>query len=198
MSACVVLMLGPALAAAPEASGWGLPQLMAALAGVKEAQGRFVERRYLAMTDQPLVSEGTLSYRAPDSLEKKTLEPQPEDLRAEGGTLVIDRGGHRRSVALDAEPQIGALVESIRATLAGDLTTLNRFFLVAVAGGPVDWRLELRPRDLQLRRLLRSIVLAGSGTAIHTVDTTERDGDRSVLSIVAPAPGGRGPAGGSP
>src|SRR5688500_9130786 len=72
----LALLLGLLLvAAAPAAGAWGIEQLMQDLARVKTAKGTFVERKHLAILTAPLESSGTLTYTAPDRLEKHTLVP---------------------------------------------------------------------------------------------------------------------------
>ena len=77
-------------AASTSAAAWGLPQLMQSLAQVSATQGKFVERKYLSVLNRPLESSGTLSFRAPDHLEKHTLSPKQESLVLDQGVLVID------------------------------------------------------------------------------------------------------------
>jgi hypothetical protein len=69
----------PAASGAVDAAGWDIKRLMQELGQVKIAKGRFVERRYLAILTAPLESSGTLTYVAPDRLEKHTLAPRPVD-----------------------------------------------------------------------------------------------------------------------
>ena len=168
-------------------AGWDLPRLMAGLQQVRAANAHFVERRYFSMLTQPIETSGTLAYVAPDKLRKQTLAPKPELLVVDGSNLTIEPGpeGKGRILSLEDYPQIGALVESIRATLAGDLTTLLRYFDVTLKGGPADWQLRLEPKGRRLRDFIRSIRIGGSRFEIRSVETAEGDGDRSEMSIVA-------------
>src|SRR5690348_14838656 len=119
-------------------AGWGLPQLMATLAHVKSASAQFVERKTLRVLEAPLVSSGTLLYVAPDQVEKITVLPERERIAISGDKLTIEGGtsDRPRTLSLANAPEIAAFVESIRATLAGDLPALDRFYRVELAGGP--------------------------------------------------------------
>lgn len=183
--AVFILAAVAAPAGAQTQAGWGLPQLMATLARVKSASAQFTERKTLHVLDAPLVSSGTLLYVAPDQVEKITVLPERERIAISGDKLTIEGGtsGRPRTLLLANAPEIAAFVESIRATLAGDLPALDRFYRVEVSGGPASWRLDLVPRAEKLTRLVRRIRISGSGEKITAVETDEADGDRSEMSV---------------
>jgi outer membrane lipoprotein-sorting protein len=173
----------PAAAAAPP---WDLMQLMHALQQVKSASGRFTERKTVHMLNAPLVSSGTLSYVAPDRMQKVTLSPVPERFVLDGDRITMAGGPDQQThtFALTDYPQIGGLVEGIRATLAGDLPTLDRYYDLQLTGDAASWQLLLQPKDSKLTRFVKSIRIIGSENQIHAIDTEESDGDRSEMSIV--------------
>jgi outer membrane lipoprotein-sorting protein len=159
------------------------------LGQVKVAKARFVERRYLSMLKEPLQFSGTLTYIAPDRLEKNTLRPKAESMVVDRDRLTVegDNGRQRRVLVLSDHPEIGAFVESIRATLAGDLPTLVRFYKVSLEGGPEEWQLQLEPGDEKMRGMVKSIRIDGSGRSIRGVEILEVDGDRSVMTVFSDA-----------
>lgn len=168
----------------PPAPAWGLPQLMAEMRGVRHASAGFVEQKFVHMLNQPLQSSGRLIYVAPDRLQKETLAPAPSELTVNGDHLTVRQpDGTLRELSLSEVPEIGALVESIRATLAGDAATLSRYYTAAVSGTANDWVLQLEPRDERLRKLLAMVRIQGDGTSIRGVETVERDGDRTEMTI---------------
>ncbi len=162
---------------------------MAAMHDVPHATARFVEQKYVQMLKQPLQSSGRLIYLAPDRLQKETLVPAPSELIVNGDRLTVQQpDGKLRDLSLLEVPEIGALVASIRATLAGDAATLTRYYTPTIAGTPNDWLLQLEPRDERLRKLLTMVRIQGAGTSIRGVETMERDGDRTEMTIT-PDPG---------
>jgi outer membrane lipoprotein-sorting protein len=177
-------------AAAASAADWSVEQLMRELAQVKSAKARFVERREMAILSTPLESSGTLVYTAPDRLEKHTLEPRLESLVLVGERLTLESRtrNQRRTFFLQDQPAIRSFVESIRATLAGDLATLNRYYDVGLHGGPDRWRLLLKPTERDMRNLVSEIHISGSGDWIDTIEIVETVGDRSVMTITRDAP----------
>jgi outer membrane lipoprotein-sorting protein len=190
-----ILLLAALLATGPRAhaaetaadgQGWTLPQLMAALQQVHAATASFVERKYMRILREPLQSSGRLVYVRPDKLQKDTVEPKPERLAVDGDQLTIERRGDpARRLSLQEFPQIWAFVESIRATLAGDLPTLSRFYDVSLRGSAEDWMLQLVPKDGKTRELVSAIRISGGEGAIRHVETLEGDGDRTSMTIVA-------------
>jgi hypothetical protein len=185
------------LAAEPEgvepqlsAEPWGVKQLMAELGRVQHSQARFVERKYLKVLKSPLELSGTLAYDAPNRLVKRTLEPKPETLTVEEDRLVIESQarGRSRTLRLGEYPVLWAFVESFRSTLKGDLTALERFYLVALEGGPQRWRLSLTPRDPKMSAFIESILIDGAKGQINRIEVREAQGDRSVMTVLEDAP----------
>jgi outer membrane lipoprotein carrier protein LolA len=160
-----------------------LDGLMQQLAARRHGQVSFHELHWSALLERPLESSGELVYEAPDRLEQHTVTPRPETLVLDHGTITVQRGKRRYVLALADHPEVGALVDSIRATLAGDRATLERSFRVALEPGGAAWTLRLEPREARLARLVSRIVITGSGDALATVEITRADGDHSLLTI---------------
>jgi hypothetical protein len=177
----------PALAqqAAQVSPAWGLSQLMLALKRVKAASGRFIERKTLHMLSAPLVSSGTLTYVAPDHMQKVTLSPKPQRFVLDGDHVTISGGADQQShtFLLTDYPQIAGLVEGVQATLAGDLPRLSRFYVVHLSGNAADWQLQLQPKGAALARFVKQIRILGSQDRIHEIDTEESNGDHSEMSV---------------
>ncbi|NJN46653.1 MAG: hypothetical protein HC808_09415 [Candidatus Competibacteraceae bacterium] len=124
----LVLIFSLFVTVANATDGWDLPQLMNRLAEVKTINARFQERKELAMLAEPLLLTGTLSYNAPHYLQKHTLQPYDERYTVDQDWLTIETSEGRRNLYLPGHVEVGALVEAIRATLAGDLATLQRYY----------------------------------------------------------------------
>ena len=177
------------LLVAPDAAAWGVEQLMQDLGKVRSASARFVERKHLAILTAPLESSGTLTYVAPDRLEKHTLAPRAESMVLERGQLTLESAEpkRRRTIRLDEHPLIGVFVESIRSTLAGDLALLRRLYEVALEGDERKWRLVLKPIDPKMLEVVSEIRIGGSRDWIGSIEFLEPGGDRSVMTITRDA-----------
>lgn len=181
----LTLQAMPCIGATPE---WALPQLMAELGEVRSSAASFVELRYRNLLTEPLQSSGKLFYVAPDKLQKDTLEPWPGRFLVDGDRLTIEQNDQApRVISLRQHPEIASFVESIRATMAGDLGTLTRFHAVSLQGTRENWALLLEPRDIRMREWVAEIRIAGQGSVIRSINTRERGGDRTLMSITPAA-----------
>jgi hypothetical protein len=187
----VLLCLTSSLAhAEAEPAGWGLPQLMQNLAQVQTSRGTFEEHKYMSVLIAPLDSSGTLLFQAPGHLEKHTLKPKAERLVLDQGVLTIDSKARniKRTLVLQEYPAVWAFVESIRSTLAGDLPTLQRFYKVRLKGTAEKWSIRLLPLEQRTRQVMSEIVISGHGTRVISIETTESNGDHSLMTIVEDEP----------
>jgi len=181
----VLVIMVPARAAA-----WDVDELMKQLSTVEHSQGRFIERKYLKVLKQPLELSGTLSYTRPGQIEKRTLKPKPETLSVTGDTLTLDNPARKqhRVLKLQDYPVLWGFVESIRATLGGDLKALQRFYRVELEGDANRWRLFLAPNDSKMGEVISLIRIEGSQARVDTIEMQETRGDRSVMKIYEESP----------
>jgi hypothetical protein len=178
----IAIVVLPRLLAAQEV--WTLPQVMEALAAVTEVEATFFERKEMTVLETPLESSGTLRYRAPDDMEKEVLYPEPTRYVISRDRIIIDQpSGERKTFPLDQYPVLRVLSESMRATLAGDQATLERFYRLAFSAEPGGWTLRLEPIDPEIERRVIAIIIGGSGSQVHRVETLESGGDRTVMTI---------------
>jgi len=163
----------------------GTNALMALLASVRSARAHFVETRYSTLLKVPLVSRGTLVYQRPDRMVRHTVAPHEERIVLEAGRLSIESPalGRKTEATLSRNPDVTALVESIRATRAGDLSQLSRHFEVSVSGARAQWRIVLVPRAPDLAQYVDSVTIAGHGARIAYMEVRETSGDRTVTEI---------------
>ncbi|MBI0434939.1 outer membrane lipoprotein carrier protein LolA [Roseomonas sp. KE0001] len=171
----LVLPAPPALAAPLTLEG-----AMAALAAEPGGTASFTEEKAIPQLDIPLPSSGTLSWTPPDRLEKHTTFPEEEILRADGDRLLFAQPGRgiRRELSLDQSPEIRPLVESVRATLAGDLPVLRRYFEIDFRpeGEAGRWRMVLTPLSARLRVAVQGIEITGQGGGLRHVVTRASEG----------------------
>ena len=182
--AAAAALLAPLLALA-QTQSWGLRELMQQLAQTRRSEARFVEHKYLKVLDRPLEITGRLLYVAPERFEKRALFPKPETLIVNGDSLTIHEAGRPRPrrLRLQDHPALWGFVESIRATLAGDLAALERFYAVGLDGTSRDWQLTLVPRLQVMRAVVKLVRIGGDESGVRWVEVTEAQGDRSVMQI---------------
>ena len=177
------LLLLLALSCSLPAAAWDVTKLFPMLAKERPGRAAFHERKHLALLDRPIDSTGELAFIPPDKLEKRTITPREERVVVDRERVTLERGGKRHSLDLRANPAVAVLVESIRATLAGDLAALQRVYTTALDGTPDRWRLTLRPIDAAGAAIVERIDIEGEKAAVKAVEIRQADGDRSVMTI---------------
>ena len=175
-----VLLLG--LCAGAQAA-YSVDQLMAELAQNPGGRARFVEKRFMALLDKPVLASGDMVYSPPDRLEKRTLLPKPETLVLDKDTLSMERDKRRLSINLGSRPEAQAFVESIRSTLSGNRAALERHYALQLEGTGALWTLVLVPTAPAIAVLLQRITITGGKGQVRLIEYLQTDGDRSELAI---------------
>jgi hypothetical protein len=187
--ACITVLA--LVASAPARAAFGFDDLMTTLAQRKSGQARFAEERFVSGLDQTLNYTGTMSFNAPDRLERQTLTPRRESFIVEGNQLTLQRGDRVRHLALDSVPELAAMVAAMRGTLSGDGSALRRYFKATVDGGAARWTLTLVPLESRLLGVVRLLRIDGMHADVRVVELQLADGDRSVTTIEPVAPKAR-------
>ncbi|HEV3011235.1 MAG TPA: LolA-related protein [Burkholderiales bacterium] len=179
-----VLLAG--LGFATNGQPWDLQALMQEMAQVPSSRARFVETRHIALLTRPVELKGSLSYERPHRLAKHVESPIDEILSVDGDALTVlnKTKGEQRVLSLREQPAAGALVASVRATLAGDRAQLERHYKVDLSGARGSWSLRLVPRDARIKGYVEAITLAGAGARLDRIETVETSGDRSLMTIL--------------
>ncbi|MBR8322870.1 MULTISPECIES: outer membrane lipoprotein carrier protein LolA [Burkholderia cepacia complex] len=183
LAATAAIVLAVPTYAADTGSTWTLDRLMSTLAQHKSGRATFTETKTLSIATQPVESSGELMFVAPDHLEKHTLSPKPEHLVVDGDMLTVERNNRKYTLALARYPELGAFIDSIRATLAGNRFALERVYKVALSGRGDDWTLTLTPLDSRMLKVVSTITLDGTRDVLRSVAIRQADGDRSVMRL---------------
>ena len=182
LSLCLLAPL--AFAGGAGGEKFSLETLMRALAKVRSIDAAFRENRVVEILNEPVILTGILRYRAPDYVKKQVLLPCRESIEINAEELYIDtpETGQRR-LRLDDYPAIAVLVESFRATLAGDVASLKRYYRTALSGTFDSWRLRLVPADPAMAEQVKSVAISGRHARVLNITTIETGGARSVMTI---------------
>jgi len=184
MRVCFLLLALLGLGSLPtRAETWSISQLMGALSKNTEGTATFSETKYIAMLDDPVQSSGELRFVAPDHLEKRTLKPKRELLVLDGGTLTVEQRKRKHVLQLSEYPEVASMIESIRATLAGDRKALEKAYHLALSGSADAWTLQLIPLEAKVGAVVASIKIQGRLDMVKSIEILQADGDRSVMRI---------------
>lgn len=175
----LALLVSPLVQAAP----LSIAQLMAGLAKSPQGAATFTEKKFISILEQPVESSGELLFIAPARLEKRTLKPKPETMVLDGDTLTLERGRRKHVLQLKDYPEVAGMIESIRATLAGDRKALERVYHLALDGSTERWTLVLTPLDPKVGAVIARIRMEGTKDVVRSVEILQADGDRSLMTI---------------
>lgn len=170
------------------AADWDIDQLMQGLAQTRVGHAHFIEKKFIAILDKPVESSGELFYNAPDRLEKRTLKPKAESMTVEGRTLLVERGRQKYRLQSQDYPELAAFIDSIRGTLAGDRTALERNYHLSLEGSAEQWTLQLLPVDEKMQAVVQRIRIAGVRGTVRSIEISQADGDRSLMLITKTPP----------
>jgi hypothetical protein len=176
-------LLFSGMPAAAQAQAWSLDALLHGFARVGESTAHYTETRQSGFVDVPLITEGTLVYRAPDYLAKHDAGGGSGYTVQGDSVEALGPQGRKRSLRLDNYPTLAAFIAALRATLAGDGKTLHAYFKTRLKGDRAHWTLELTPADAGLANYVSAITLKGSGIRLDEVEMQEVGGDTSVLKL---------------
>ena len=178
------VMAGLLLALAlPASAAFDVGQLMGDLAKHKGGKAKFVEKKFIAILDKPVISTGEMTYTAPDRLEKRTLTPKVETLLLDKDILSIERDKQKLSINLANQPEALAFVDSIRGTLSGNRAALEKNYALYLSGDSSKWVLTLLPSDQKIASMVQRITVSGIRNQVRVIEYLQADGDRSVLNI---------------
>ena len=167
----------------PALAAYDIGQLMNDLARNKGGRAKFVEKKFLAVLDKPLIATGEMTYTAPDRLEKRTLTPKPETMLLEKDSLTLEREKQKLTINLASQPEALAFIDSIRGTLSGNRAALERNYGLHLSGSAEKWTLTLLPSDQKIASLVQRITVSGNRGQVRQIEYLQADGDRSLLAI---------------
>ncbi|WP_295446768.1 LolA-related protein [uncultured Thiodictyon sp.] len=177
----ITVLLGLSLSA--QAAAFTLSELMGALANHAYGTAAFTETKYISILDLPVESSGELLFIPPSHLEKRTLKPKVETLVLDGEVLTVASQTQKHVLQIKDYPEVAGMIESIRATLAGDRQALERLYHLNLEGSPEGWALVLRPLDAAMGWMITRIRVEGTRDEVRTVEIQQADGDRSVMRV---------------
>lgn len=179
-----VALLASLFMASSQGAEWQVSELMQLLAQNKSGHAKFVEKKYIGIVEGAVESSGELFFTAPDKLEKRTLKPRSESITLDGQQLIVERPGKQRlSLNLQNYPEAAAFVESIRGTLAGDKTALEKVYKLSLSGNAEKWQLILLPQFSRMSDLITRIRIVGSRADVSRIEFDLADGDRSEIIV---------------
>ncbi len=169
-----------------EATKSVLARLRDGMKNLSTLRADFTQQKHLAMFSRTLVSQGKLSFRAPDSLRWEYTNPVRSGFIVSGGKGAAwsAAAGEMHKTGLKENPEFSTLADQISIWLTFDEEAIRRQYTVeAMSEDPPIIRLT--PKSDAVRRFLRHLVLifAPDGSHAREVRIMEggTNGDTTVL-----------------
>jgi len=191
----LTLTLGALCAAAlwtPAAAdgAWDLPALMKELGGIRLIDAAFTEQKQAEfLSGGEFAVSGEMHFKAPHTLRRIVTKPYRESIIIDESTVIIKRLDDKnetdrvRFIEIDSHPSIRLFIDSMRATMAGDLATVLEIYEVELSGDRQEWSLRLVPRRKELKKFIRAVQVTGSANRINTLLVHEDDDTRSLITL---------------
>jgi outer membrane lipoprotein-sorting protein len=166
-----------------------LSDLSKRLGSVKTLRSRFEQRKYLAVFEDVVTSEGTLALAVPDKLRWEYAKPVKSVLTVNGRMAQRERTSRKgvttkRSYALDDEPITSITAQQVFLWTRGDFAKARKTYdLALVTERPTVVRAT--PKDERLKKVVVSIDLTFSEDRriLTGVTFVEKGGARTLISF---------------
>lgn len=188
ISASPVFAAGEGADGAPPGVNEVLARLEERISGLQTLQADFVQEKYLAVLDEPLVLSGTLSMQKPDRFSWIVRKPLRYSMVIVGEVAHQWDEDTRRveKIPLSGNPVFGAAIRQLQGWLSGAYRSMLGEYEVRVLGRePIT--LEFVPRETALAREVIERVTVTFGRDeryIRRMEILERRGDRTLLRFV--------------
>ena len=160
-----------------------LELLMQDMAAIKHRIVQYKEEKQMELLDAPLYSEGTLEYFAPDKLVRTVLKPSRVRYTIDSKQVIIEKADKRRTQSLEQLPLLKTFVESFRAILAGDLSSLQKYYEIDFSGNRDQWVINLQPKDKKLAAYVDRLKVSGAGDKIMLYIVEDSNGDLTRMQL---------------
>jgi outer membrane lipoprotein-sorting protein len=177
-----IIFLNPRVSGA---AGVDLDDLLRRIAAKSADEVGFHEERFLGVVTEPLKSTGTLLFRPPDTLIKKTETPFRETAIVDRDRLtVLDaEGAEIHSISLWASEEMRIVFDGLRAVLRGDAPALRQLFEISLSESDKGWQIDLTPRVSQGESQILQVLVRGRAGRIASFEIREANGDRAVIRL---------------
>ena len=171
---------------------WSLDELMQTLSEVNSLKAEFEEVKTLSIFSSDVTVKGWLIYTKPNYIERQIVAPHNELTIIEDDEIRIEHEAGKENdnireqrLSIDVHPAVRTLIESIRATFAGDLNVLERYYTLHFSGSKDNWLLMLEPIDEKVKEHIRQVKISGSDKQVKKILTIEPDESESEITIVS-------------
>ena len=168
-------------------SAMDLAELMHGLSKNKYKKSQFSESKHAFYLEEPLLSEGTIEFKQPDILIKKTIKPVQVIQKISTDTIrTVDKNGEEAILDLSSQPAVAVLFQTIRGVLTGNKKIIEKNFSTDYKSKKNVWTLNLQPKEEFLQSWFKTIVITGVRYKVRTIKIIEANNDTTIMNINDP------------
>ncbi len=166
------------------AHGFSLDDVLLKLSVHTSFEVGFKEEKIDPFFDIPIVSTGTVSFRAPHYVRKTINKPSKRFFELDGNLITVSlKENEKQTFLVTEQPEMAAFFESFRSILAGDKETLQQHFKVSFSGASNQWSITLKPINDRLSYKINTIVFSGQSDQLLRVETFMWNDESSILVL---------------
>jgi hypothetical protein len=155
-----------------------LDSLINKISRTAETPRHFTEKRTADFLAAPVITKGSLEFKAPNTLVKRTTQPDKTEQRIEGDVLLIYQDGEiKETISLLSYPELAIGINAIRWMLSGDLISLHNHFIISVENHDNQWLIMLTPKQPEVISEILSLSFIGSNDTITHIEVKQSNGD---------------------
>lgn len=167
------------------ADGQAFAEALDQLQDVEVLRADFRQRKQIEALSRPLISSGTILFASERGVYWQTQTPFPAvSLILPGEIRQRNDDGTWRVTTAGDQPMIRTFTDLFLATFSGDASQLRDHFELFFSGDKRAWQLGLKPRDSQLQKAIRHIIVSG-GENLDSVTIVETNGDSTTIELTS-------------
>lgn len=146
---------------------------------------RFTQQKTMAMLAEPTVSEGLMSYNAPDKMRWEYTSPYSFALLVDGEKITKIIDGNEEVLDAKSGRMYQGIVSIIMSSATGQKLFDKSMFDVAITDDGEFWKAEMKPKKHNMKRMFSMLTFyfAKSTNIINKVEMTEASGDVTTIQF---------------
>ena len=178
-----VFWLGLSGTALADSSAQLLAQIARISANPEALQANFTQSKNIKGFRSPMQSSGKVILARQKGMLWVTEQPYQSTLKINPNGISEVRNGQTQQ--LGNAQSMSAMTQVMSSMLAGDFSSLQRYFSFTGKVSGNSWNLSLQPSDAQVKRVISSIQLRG-GQYVNQAVIREMNGDITTIRFLNP------------
>ncbi|MCS6857646.1 MAG: outer membrane lipoprotein carrier protein LolA [Sandaracinaceae bacterium] len=158
------------------------------LASIQSLRARFEEEKRIVLLVSPLRTSGQIDFLKEKNgqvrFARRTFTPTATALIVNQQRMEINDGQRVQRIDFANQPFVRSFVGALFDLLQGKREFIEQQYEVQFQSKEnKSWKLELRPKNEPLSRLIEELGFEGTGNLIHQMTIKEKTGDLSITSF---------------